>query len=114
MADVNLGKVAKALEDPAYVAVGFGVLGFQRGQVYRLSMQRQIGQAATSANRKAGEVTEQVVQRFPIEAKDLVEAVSDFLHDLPQEASDILKEALALGRFALRVVQAPVDRRTYP
>jgi hypothetical protein len=113
MADVNLGKVAKALEDPAYVAVGFGVLGFQRGQVYRLSMQRHVGQVATRANRKAGEVTEQVVHRFP-EAKDFVEAMGDLLYDLPQEASDILKEALALGRFALRVVQAPVDRRTYP
>ncbi len=42
MPKVNFGRFAKALEDPAYVAVGVGVLGFQRAQVCRRSLERQV------------------------------------------------------------------------
>ena len=114
MADVNLAKVAKALEGPAYVAVGFGVLGFQRGQVYRRAFQRRVARVADAANQSMNAVTEDVVERLPSQAKDLVKAASDLANDLPREAGDLLKEAVALGRFALKVLQAPADRRTYP
>jgi hypothetical protein len=114
MADVNLARVAKALEGPAYVAVGFGVLGFQRGQVYRRALQRRLSRVADAANQSVSAVTEDVVERLPPEAKDLVKAASELANDLPREAGDLLQEAVALGRFALKVLQAPADRRTYP
>jgi hypothetical protein len=114
MAEVNLARVAKALEDPAYVAVGFGVLGFQRGQVYRRALERRLSRWAGTANQSVSAVTEDVVGRLPSEAKDLLQAAGEFAHDLPQEAGDLLNEAVALGRFALKVLQAPADRRTYP
>jgi hypothetical protein len=114
MADVTLASVAKALEGPAYVAVGFGVLGFQRGQVYRRALQRQLARMADAANQSMSAVTEDVVERLPPEAKDVVKAAGDLANDLPREAGDLLKEAIALGRFALKALQAPADRRLYP
>jgi hypothetical protein len=49
MAEVDFARFARVLEDPAYVAVGFGVLGFQRAQVYRRALQRRLSQMAGGA-----------------------------------------------------------------
>jgi hypothetical protein len=114
MADVTLARLARSLEGPAYVAVGFGVLGFQRGQVYRLALQRRVGRFAGAAGQSVSAMTEDVLERLPAEAKDLVKAAGDLATDVQREAGDLLKEAAALGRFALRAVQAPADRRRYP
>ena len=52
-------------------------------------------------------MTEDVVGRLPSEAKDLLQAAGEFAHDLPQEAGDLLNEAVALGRFALQGPASP-------
>jgi hypothetical protein len=42
MAELNFDRFTKALEGPVYVAVGAGVLGFQRAQVLRRSLERRL------------------------------------------------------------------------
>ena len=57
MADVNFAKAARALEGPAFIAVGFGILGFQRAQVYRRDMEkrrRRANRDGTVVDRGAG------------------------------------------------------------
>jgi hypothetical protein len=49
MAQVNFVRVARVLEQPAYVAVGFGVLGYQRAQAWRRAWQRRLSHLASSA-----------------------------------------------------------------
>jgi hypothetical protein len=112
LASLNLARVAKALEGPAYVAVGFGVLGFQRGQVYRRALQRRVGRLAGAAGQSFSALTEEFVERLPEDARDLVKGAGDLATELPREAGDILKEAAAVCRFGLRVLQAPANRRT--
>lgn len=112
MADVDLGKVVKRLEEPAYVVVGFGVLGFQRAQVCRRELRRHLGRVA--ANPKLAEVAGDIAAHIPEEARELLKAAGDLASDFPGEARELLKEALAIGRFAVRVVQGPATRRTYP
>ena len=105
MEDVNFGKVAKALEGPAYIAVGFGVLGFQRAQVRRRELQRRVGQLTVAVNRKMSEISDDVAERLPKEASDLLKAAGDFAGDLPREAEGLVEEAVALGRLVLRMLQ---------
>jgi hypothetical protein len=85
--EMNLGKVARALETPAFVAVGFGVLGFQRAQVRRRELERQMARLATTVSHKLGEVSGEVAE--------------DMAQDLPREASEAAKEVVALGRLVL-------------
>jgi hypothetical protein len=118
MADINFDRVAKALESPAYVAVGFGVLAFQRAQVRRRELQRQIGQLAQTVNESlapsyAG-VSESLVDSLPKEARDFLNAAGDLAHDLPREAGEAVKEVLAIGRLMLKMAAGPGGRRSYP
>jgi hypothetical protein len=99
--DVSWGKVARALETPAYIAVGFGVLGFQRAQVRRRELERHVAGATSTVNQKLGEVSGDVVERLPREARDLLTAAGDLVQDLPREAGDAAKELVALSRLVL-------------
>jgi hypothetical protein len=129
MADVNFSRAAKALEGPAYVAVGFGVLGFQRAQVCRLAAQRRLGGLAGTARsvsndtmarlgpwrQRVDEAAGEVATHFPPEAVDLARAAGNLAGSLPREARELVNEAVAIGRFALQVVRAPVAKRAaYP
>jgi hypothetical protein len=118
MADMSIGKVASALEAPAYVAVGFGVLAFQRAQVRRRELQRQIGRLAHTLNESvaqgSGGLPESIAENLPKEAKDLFIAATDLAHDLPREASEAVKEIIAIGRLVLKIPGGPDGRRSYP
>jgi hypothetical protein len=80
--------------------VGFGVLGFQRAQVVRRSLEKRLSKS------------------LPPEAKQFADAASDLLEDLrrelPKEAGTLAHEAAALARFALQVLRAPASRPNYP
>lgn len=114
MADIRIGKVAKALEGPAYVAVGFGVLGFQRAQVRRRELQSRMNRLACAVSQKVGEVSEDVGERLPKEARDLVNAAGALAHDLPRDAGEAVKEVFAIGRLAIKMTPGPGGRRDYP
>ncbi|MGP8207240.1 MAG: hypothetical protein ACLQVK_14505 [Acidimicrobiales bacterium] len=118
MADVNFAKAAKVLEDPAFLAIGFGVLGFQRAQVFRHAVQRQAkylyGDLAPW-RQMVGEAATGVVSMLPPEAAELARATGSLMASLPGEARELAKEAVAVGRFAFQAVRAPVVKRaTYP
>ena len=106
---MSIDKVAKALETPAYVAVGFGVLGFQRAQVRRRELQRHMAGAANTLNQRLGEVAE----RLPREARDLLKAAGEVAQDLPHEAEEAAKEVVALGRLVLGTVRGSGGRRPF-
>jgi cation transport regulator ChaB len=52
--------------------------------------------------------------QLPDEAKEFLKAAVDLAGDLPREAREVLKEALAVGRFAVKVLQGPMARRANP
>jgi hypothetical protein len=118
VADMNLGKVAKALEAPAYVAVGFGVLAFQRAQVRRRELQRQMGQLTHSLNGRVAQgpagVPGSLAENLPKEARDFLKAAADVACDLPREAGEAAKEVLAIARLMIRTAPGPGGRRSYP
>ena len=186
MAEVNFVRFAKGLEHPAYVAVGFGVLAFQRAQVCRRAWQRRLfsppappapppppaprrqtvadvasgaaerlgpmvfevaGMAAerlgpllseaservapllseaservaplvtdtaerlgplmSDAAERLGPLVSETVERLQPEAHEFREAAGELLNDLPGEARQIAREAVAFGRFALQALWAP-------
>jgi hypothetical protein len=113
MADMSIGKVARALEGPAYVAVGFGVLGFQRAQVRRRELQRRMSRLAGAVSQRMGEASEEVGERLPQEARDLVNATGALAHDLSREAGEAVQEIFTIGRLVIRMSSGPGSPRDY-
>lgn len=117
MAPTNIGgavisRLAKAMEGPAYTAVGLGVIGFQRAQVYRHELQKEMASRSAPVRQAVSDVAGDALQHLPEPARQLVDAMGNLVVELPGEARAICKEALALGRFALQAAGAPASRYT--
>jgi hypothetical protein len=114
-ADIN--KMARSLEGPAYIAVGLGVLGFQRAQVLRRAAQEQVqhlgrdlDQRTASLRRTAADTAGEAAQHLPEAARDLLGAAANLVTELPSEARALAREVAALGRFAMHAAGAPAAR----
>jgi hypothetical protein len=112
--DSRFEKVGRALGTPAYVAVGFGVIAFQRAQVRRRELERHFGRLANTVGDKLGDVSADVATRLPSEARDALKAAGDLVQDLPREAGEAAKEVVALGRFVLDATRRPGGGRPLP
>ena len=96
MADTPLNDLSKTLKDAAYVAVGFGVLAFQKAQVRRRELEKQLTKAAADAEKNIEPVVE------------AVEASLDQLEErLPTQAREVFKQVRTTAK------QAGEQLRTY-
>ena len=65
--------LAKTLEDAAYVTIGFGVLAFQKTQVRRRELTKQLLDAAKDFEARIEPVVEEFEGRLPEPAKQAVQ-----------------------------------------
>jgi len=101
-------QVTKAAKDVAYVAVGLGVLGFQKAQVRRQEFAKQLSSTRNEALRKQVEETRAQLGGRVKELDQLVEATITKLEDrlepleqrLPDQAREIVKQARTQAKEA--------------
>lgn len=110
MADVttNLGTLSKGVtdlaRDAAYVAVGLGVLGYQRAQVQRVELQNRLSQDL-SFEQRLGDVRHGVAKGFQ-HIDDLAESAAHFVEAtlqpleerLPASVTQLTTKARAQAR----------------
>ena len=86
------------LKDAAYVAIGFGVLAFQRAQVRRRELEKKFEAQAGELKAQAEELKAQVARL----ATDIEERVDPALDDvegiLPPPAQDLFRQARAVAK----------------
>lgn len=83
--------VSKTARDAAYVAIGLGVLGFQRAQVRRRELMNQLGRASGDLQGRVGELSErfgELSKRFG-ELPSRVGDLSGRVGDLPGRLGEI-------------------------
>jgi hypothetical protein len=86
--------VTQSLKDTAYVAVGFGVIGFQRAQVRRQELKRQLRQ---QRQQLAGLVKEIDGAVDPVRQR--IEGRLDRIEErLPGQARDVVRTARTLAK----------------
>jgi uncharacterized membrane protein YccC len=96
-ADLN-----KALKDGAYVAVGLGVLGFQRAQVQRVELAKQLDAYFTGFNKLPSSLNTQLTEI----AKSVEEALAPAREQFTKALPEITK--------ALPDVAKAIDERVAP
>ena len=88
-----MADVKKILQDAAYVAVGFGVIGFQRAQVRRQELRKQLATRRQEFEAQLGELKGRVE---PV-VKELEQRIEPVLDDiegrLPEQAKGLVQQA---------------------
>jgi DNA anti-recombination protein RmuC len=103
-----MADVTKTVKDAAYVTVGLGVLAFQRAQVGRRELTKQVETQLKQVETQLSGTGEQV-QRLASQLEQRIKPVLDQLEEsVPATAKDLVKQA----RTAAREVQGQVLGRT--
>jgi len=90
----NISKgVTDLARDAAYVAVGLGVLGYQRAQVQRVELQNRLSKDF-SIDQRLGEVRQGVVKGFN-QIDDLAETAVQFVETTLQPLEDKLPSSVS-------------------
>ena len=112
-----MADLSKTLKDALYVGVGFGVLTFQRAQVQRQELQKQLGQQLDEARDTVQKLSGTAEDRFKVleqrvnELENRVETVLDQFEDrLPDQARELVKQAREAAKDAQGQLRALVNR----
>jgi hypothetical protein len=113
----NIGTLSKGLtdlaRDAAYVAVGLGVLGYQRVQVQRVELQNRLSQDATLEER-VDDVRQGVAKGFR-QIDDLAESATHFvettLQPLEEKLPTPVTQLTTKARAQAREVRAQIRQR---
>ena len=105
-------EISKTARDALYVAVGLGVLGFQRAQVRRQELVKQLGDPRAEVESRLGEVRGKLTQRVK-EVDDLVEGAIGRLEAtfapleqrLPDQARALVEQARTQARDARQQIR---------
>ena len=100
--------ITKNLKDAAYIAVGLGVIGFQRAQVRRVELRKQLQEQrqlletqAAEARQQVGKLVKTLEARFEPVVDQVEENLDRVEERLPEQAKTVFKQA----RQAAREVQ---------
>lgn len=100
MAEATVNDITKTLKDAAYVAVGFGVIAFQKAQVRRRELEKQYGVSTEEFRDQLTKVAVEVEERI----EPVVEAVESSLDQieerLPEQARELLKQVRTTAKEA--------------
>jgi ElaB/YqjD/DUF883 family membrane-anchored ribosome-binding protein len=103
-----MADVTKTVKDAAYVTVGLGVLAFQRAQVGRRELTKQVETQLKQVETQLSGTGEQV-QRLASQLEQRIKPVLDQLEEsVPATAKDLVKQA----RTAAEQLQGQVLNRT--
>jgi hypothetical protein len=107
MAENPITDLTNTLKDAAYVAVGFGVLAFQKAQVRRRELEKQLGVSTESLREQLTKVAADAEKNIePV--VEAVESSLDLLEErLPEQAREVFKQVRSTAK------QAGEQLRTY-
>ena len=87
--------ITDTVKDAAYVTIGFGVLGFQKAQVRRQELTKQLEGQLAEGRKAAASLAEQL-EGYVAPVRTQFEAGLDTVESsLPSGAQDLLKQARA-------------------
>jgi len=104
--NVNVN-VAKPAKDAALIAIGFGVLGWNKAQVRRNELAARLDDRTTELRGQLAKVADQVEERI----EPLVEAIDTRLDQLEEQLPAQAREAFKTARTVAKVAQQSLRSR---
>ena len=117
MAETPVSDLTKTLKDAAYVVVGFGVIAFQKAQVQRQELRKQVAGQVDDAKTQLQSFTKLFDDRVKVVEERLegvesrFETLLDQLEErLPEQAREVAKQARTAAKDARTQVRGLVGR----
>ena len=100
MAENPTNDLTKTLKDAAYVAIGFGVIVFQKAQVRRRELEKQFAEQNETLRTQLSKAATEAEERFEPVAK-AVETSPDTIEErLPEQAREVFKQVRTTAKEA--------------
>lgn len=109
-----MADVSKTLKDAAYIAVGFGVIGFQKAQVRRQELRKDLAgrrQDLSTQVEQYGALLRDVAGRVEPVVKELEQRLDPVLDGLETRLPDQAKELVQQARQAAKEAQQQLRSR---
>lgn len=107
MAETPVNELSKTLKDAAYVAVGFGVIAFQKAQVRRRELEQKFGVSTESIREQLTKVAADAEKNFEPVVEAVEASLDQFEERLPEQAREVFKQVRTSAK------QAGEQFRTY-
>ena len=99
--------LTQTLKDAAYVAVGFGVIAFQKAQVRRRELEQQLGVSTGTLREQLTKVAADAEKNFEPVVEAVEASLDQFEERLPEQAREVFKQVRTSAK------QAGEQFRTY-
>ena len=110
MADITIDDIQKAVRDSFYVSVGLGVIAFQKAQVQRQELRKQIEGGIGGAQRNVSDSVKTVEERLEAVEHRIDEVLDDVEEKLPAQARMVMSQARSVAKDARQQLRVLVDK----
>ena len=100
MADISIEDVQKTLKDTLYVSIGLGVIAFQKAQVQRQELRKQVEANVGGARVLVEDGVKTVEERLGAVEQRIDAVLDDVEARLPEQARSVLHQAREVAKDA--------------
>jgi DNA anti-recombination protein RmuC len=100
MAENPTADLTKTLKDAAYVVVGFGVIAFQKAQVRRRELEKQLAEQRTTWQEQLSKAAADAEGRFEPVAQTIESSLDTIEERLPEQAREVFKQVRTTAKEA--------------
>lgn len=110
MAEITIDDIQRTVRDSFYVTVGLGVIAFQKAQVQRQELKKQLEQNVGAAEQAVSDSVKTLEERLEA-AEHRIDAVLDDVEErLPTQARLVMSQARGVAKDARQQLRVLVDR----
>lgn len=100
MAEITVDDITKTLRDSLYVGIGLGVIAFQKAQVQRQELRKQVEANVDGARSAASDRFKTVEERLEAVEGRIDAVLDDVEQRLPEQARSVMHQAREVARDA--------------
>lgn len=110
MAEITIDDIQRTVRDSFYVTVGLGVIAFQKAQVQRQELKKQLEQNVGAAEQAVSDSVKTLEERLEAVEHRIDTVLDDVEERLPAQARLVMSQARGVAKDARQQLRVLVDR----
>lgn len=110
MAEITIDDIQKTLKDSLYVTIGLGVIAFQKAQVQRQELRKQVEENLGGARGVVGEQVKVLQTRLETVENRIESVLDDVEQQLPEQARTVMQQARDVAKDTRSQIHGLIER----